>query len=409
MTKEFSFPKNKIKFLLLEEVHPVAVDKLQRAGYAVKTVAKSLSSDELLTEIADAHVLGIRSKTKVEAKHLEAAKKLLAIGCFGVGTNQVDLDSATNHGVPVFNAPFGNTRSVAELAMAMIFGLARKMPEKSCKMHHGRWDKSAKGAIEVRGKTLGLIGFGYIGQQVGLLAQSVGMNVIFFDTIRKLELGNARQVDSIADLLKAADFVSLHVPALPKGQILINKNELDLMKPGSYLLNLSRGTLVDLPALRAALQSGRLAGAGIDVYPKEPQTNSEPFECELAGLDNVILTPHLGGSTEEAQYNIGLEVSAAFIKYIDTGGAGTAVNFPKVELAEFQGSHRILNIHRNVPGVLTEINGIISQVGANIDSQILGTYKDIGYLIMDVSKAFSDDVKDRIAALSSSIKTRILY
>ncbi len=409
MKQELSIPRNETKVLLLEEVHQAAISRLQENGYNVKVIPRSLSSEELLEEIRDVHVLGIRSKTKINENHLLEAKKLIGIGCFGVGTSQVAVDKATSLGIPVFNAPFGNTRSVAELAMAFILSLARKASDKSCKMHKGHWDKSSKGAIEVRGKKLGIIGYGHIGQQVGLLAQAVGMEVIFFDLMKRLELANARQVETLDKLFKEADFVTLHVPALPGGRALIGAKELAKMKKGSYLLNLSRGNLIDFAALKEAITSKHLAGAGIDVYPSEPKTNNEPFQTELAGLDNVILTPHIGGSTEEAQLNIGAEVALTFVKFIDTGATTGAVNFPQVDLPVLPESHRILHVHRNIPGVLTEVNTLISSLGANIDSQYLSTYKDIGYLVMDVNKELSDEVRTKILALSGSIKTRLLY
>jgi len=409
MAKELSYPKHKIKILLLEGVHQVAVDKLRDCGYAVKEIVKSLSPDELMEEIRDAHVLGIRSKTKVLPEHLNEAKRLLVIGCFGVGTNQVPLEHAMRCGVPVFNAPFGNTRSVAELAFACIINLARKVTDKCTKMHQGLWDKSAKGAIEIRGKTLGLVGFGHIGQQVGVLAEACGMRVVFYDQLRRLPLGNARQVDSMKDLLAESDFISLHVPAMAGNRPLISTAELQQMKRGSYLLNLSRGSLIDFSALKEALQSGHIAGAAVDVYPSEPKTNSEPFSCELTGVENVILTPHLGGSTEEAQYNIGEEVAAAFINFIDAGVTTGAVNFPQVSMPVVPNTHRVLNVHKNEPGVLVEVNKIVSDLGVNIAGQFLGTHKDVGYLVMDVEKDISEELKNQIQALSSNIKTRILY
>lgn len=409
MSQECSFPRNKIKILLLENIHAVASEKLKEAGYAVETIGRSLTPEELLEQIKDAHVVGIRSRTKIGPEHIEAAGRLLAIGCFGVGTNQVALDKATEKGVPVFNAPYGNTRSVAELAIGNIIALARKTADRNAKMHQGLWDKTAKGMHEVRDKVLGIVGYGHIGQQVGILAEGLGLRVIFYDRLQQLPLGNSRQVDTMEQLLAQADFITLHVPALKSGGALIGAAELSKMKKGAYLINTSRGSHIDMAALKAALESGQLGGAALDVYPVEPKSNKEEFKCELAGLENVILTPHLGGSTEEAQYKIGLEVAAAFAKFIDMGTTMGAVNFPRVDLPPDESSHRILNVHKNVPGVLTEVNRVISNLGANINAQYLSTYKDIGYLVMDVNKDVSDAVKSEIAALPTSIKTRILY
>ncbi len=409
MTKHVSYPKNKIKFLLLEKIHPVAVGKLQESGYLVHEIPRSLSEEEMLEEIRDAHVVGIRSKTRITAAHLQEAKRLLAIGCFGVGTNQVALDAATSLGIPVFNAPISNTRSVAELGMAAILMLARKIGDKNNQMHQGIWDKSSEGANEIRGKTLGILGYGHIGQQVGLMAEAMGMEIVFFDRIKKLPLGTAKQVDTMADVLKTSDFVTLHVPSSSQNKALIGKAELALMKRGSSLLNLSRGDLVDMAALKEAIQSKQLGGAAVDVFAKEPKTNKEEFRCELTGLENVILTPHIGGSTEEAQHNIGVDVANSFIKFIDTGATVGAVNFPQIDMPVIPEAHRILNVHKNIPGVLKEVNRIVAECGANIDSQYLSTYKDIGYLIMDLNKQVSDEVKEKLAGLESDIKTRILY
>jgi D-3-phosphoglycerate dehydrogenase len=409
MDRELSFPKNKIKILLLEGIHDVAVERLRESGYAVESNPKSLTAEELLDVIPDVHVLGIRSKTKVNSQHFTAARRLLAVGCFGVGTNQVDLDAAAGSAVPVFNAPYGNTRSVAELTIADVIFLARRAADKNCKMHNGIWSKSAKGAREVRDKVIGIVGYGHIGQQVGLLAEAVGMRVLFFDMSKRLPLGTAKLAESFDALLAESDFVTLHVPAMPNNRPLISRDEIAKMKDRSYLLNLSRGSLIDFTAVKEAVESGKLAGAAVDVYPAEPKGNNEPFACELAGVENVILTPHLGGSTEEAQYNIALEVSAAFVKLIDSGCTFGAVNFPQVDLPFCPESHRILNVHRNEPGVLSAVNKIIADLGANINAQYLSTYKNIGYLVMDVNKAVSEEVKEQIAALATSIRTRILY
>ncbi len=402
-----SFPKQKLKILILENIDHIACVRFQEAGYSPEEITRSLKEDELLEAIEDAHVLCIRSKTKVTKEHLKKAKRLLVIGCFGVGTNQVATEEATNLGIPVFNAPYSSTRSVAELAIGCVIMLARNAFSASEKMHQGMWEKSSSGSYEVREKVIGIVGYGHIGQQVGLLAEALGLQVLFYDSIKKLPLGRARQVSSLQELLKESDFVSLHVPGLSRE--LLGASELSLMKQGSYLLNFSRGNTVSLAALKEALQSNHLAGAAIDVYPNEPKTNKEPFQCELATLNNVILTPHIGGSTEEAQYKIALEVSASLLGYIESGATMGAVNFPQVNLPPFPNSHRILNIHRNVPGVLSEVNKIISDLGANIDAQHLSTYKEIGYLIMDINKTLSDEVRESISRLDSNLKTRVLY
>ncbi len=409
MAREYSFPKHKIKILLLEKVHAAGAERLREAGYSVEEIPKALSDADLLEKISDVHVLGIRSRTRLTEEHIRQAHRLLTVGCFGVGTNQVALEAAARHGVPVFNAPYSSTRSVAELTVAGVFMLARQIGDKNTSMHQGVWDKSSIGAHEIRSKIIGLVGYGHIGQQVGLLAESCGLKVLFYDKTKKLPLGNAHPTESIQDLLGQADFVSLHVPAFPKGQYLIGAEELAMMKRGSVLINTSRGSLVDLSALKKALEEQLVAGAALDVFPEEPKTGNAEFKCELAGLPNVVLTPHIGGSTEEAQLNVSLEVADAFIKFIDTGATSGSVNFPQVDLPVMHGSHRILNIHRNVPGVLTDVNKIVSAVGANIDSQYLSTYKDIGYLIMDINRELSEEVKEQIAALPSNIKTRILY
>lgn len=409
MAQEYSYPKNKIKILLLEGVHEVAINQLKNAGYDVHTNPKSLGPDELLEAIQDAHIVGIRSKTKITETHIASAKRLLGIGCFGVGTNQVALDAATQFGVPVFNAPYGNTRSVAELTIAGIILCARRAADKIVKMHQGRWHKSAKGAHEVRGKIIGIVGYGHIGQQVGLLAEAMGMQVVFYDQMSRLPLGNSRPLLSMEELLRTADFITLHVPAKPDGSPLIGRNELAIMKKGSCLLNLSRGNLIDFKALREAVESGKVGGAAIDVYPQEPKGNDEAFDCGLCGVDNIMLTPHIGGSTEEAQYNIGVEVATAFTKFIDGGSTEGAVNFPRVTLPPFPGSHRILNVHRNEPGVMSAVTKIVSDVGANISAQYLSTYKGIGYLIMDIGTDLADETKRRISELPTSIKTRILF
>jgi D-3-phosphoglycerate dehydrogenase len=409
MEKRYSFPREKMKILLLEGVHQACTDRFLQAGYQPELLKNALSEEELLKLISGVHVLGIRSKTQVTKRVIDAAENLLAIGCFCIGTDQVDLATAALQGVPVYNAPFSNTRSVAELAMAEMVMLARRAAHKSQLLHRGVWEKSAEGCVEVRNKTVGLIGYGHIGPQVGLLAESFGMKVYYFDIVGKLPFGNATPVASLEELLKVSDFVSLHVPETAETRNMISARELALMKKGAFLLNLSRGKIVDLEALRAALQRGALGGAAIDVFPEEPASNDDPFSTPLMGLDNVILTPHIGGSTIEAQRNIGLEVASTLLKFIEVGSTTGSVNFPQVELPTVRDSHRILNIHRNVPGVLSSINTIIAQMGGNIQAQYLNTLGDVGYLIIDVDQQISQAVKSKIDELASSIKTRLLF
>ncbi len=409
MTKQYSFPKDKVRILLLEGIHPAAVDIFREAGYEARVVKPAMSDEELLAVIEPIHVLGIRSRTQIRQPVFGASRRLLAVGCFCIGTDQVDLDAAASKGVPVFNAPFSNTRSVAELTLAEVVMLSRKAAHRSMELHSGRWEKSAAGSREVRNKTIGIVGYGHIGSQVGLLAEAFGMRVVFYDIVNKLPLGNAVQLASLGELLQNADFVTLHVPESPETRNMISGRELSLMKGGSFLLNLSRGSVVDLVPVRDALASGHLAGAALDVFPREPGSSSDTFDCELRGLTNVILTPHIGGSTEEAQRNIGIEVASALVKYIETGSSSGAVNFPHVDLPLVRNRHRVLNIHRNVPGVLSNINRIVAEMGVNISSQYLGTRHDIGYLIMDVDQKISREVKRQIDLLDTTIKTRLLF
>ncbi len=409
MSNPEAFPASSIKVLVLEKINQSAVNVFKEAGYSVSEVPKSLGEEELMEHIEDVHILCIRSKTKVTEAHIEKAGKLLAIGCFGVGTNQVAKDAALAAGVPVFNAPFASTRSVAELAVAGVMNLARRLGDCNTNLHSGRWEKSAVGSFEVRDKVLGIVGYGHIGQQVGLLAEALGLRVIFSDMMARLPLGNSRQVESMDAVLKEADFVSLHVPAQPGGKSLIGKEELAKMKKGSYVLNLSRGSLVDVAALKESIESGHTAGAMLDVYPTEPRTGSEDFSPELKGVKNAFLTPHVGGSTEEAQKNIGIEVASTLSKYVNTGQSHGSVNFPQVLLPAYPDSSRILNIHQNVPGVLGEITKLCSELSVNIDSQYLNTRGDIGYLVMDVAPDKSKDLSEKIKALPMSIKTRALY
>jgi len=409
MHKRYSFPKEKMKILLLEGVHQAGIDRLTEAGYNPELLKVALGEEELLKRVPGVHVLGIRSKTRVSKRVLEAAESLLAIGCFCIGTDQVDLPAAGLQGVPVFNAPFSNTRSVAELTLAEMVMLARRAAHKSQLLHRGVWEKSAEGCVEVRNKSVGIVGYGHIGPQVGLLAESFGMKVYYYDILGKLPFGNATAVTSLDELLKVSDFVSLHVPETPETRDMIGKREIGLMRQGAFLLNLSRGRVVDLQAVRSALMSGHLGGAAIDVFPAEPASNDEPFSCPLLGLDNVILTPHIGGSTIEAQKNIGLEVANTLLKFVEVGSTTGSVNFPQVELPLVRDSHRILNIHRNVPGVLSSINTIIADMGGNIQAQYLNTMGEVGYLIVDVDQKVSQAVKAKIDELPTSIKTRLLF
>jgi len=406
--KKTSFPKNKIKILLLENIHLNAVELFKKEQFQVELLKESLSEEELIEKLKNVHALGIRSKTKITELSLKNANRLLCVGCFCIGTDQVDLEITEKKGIPVFNSPFSNTRSVAEIIIAEIISLSRRLTDKSSEMHRGVWDKSAKDCHEIRGKILGIVGYGHIGSQLSVLAESMGMKVIYFDIVKVLALGNSRACESLEDLLKCADFVSLHVPKTEQTFNMITEKQIMMMKKGSYLLNASRGTVVDITALATALKSGHLSGAAVDVYPKEPESNIKDWISELQNCPNTILTPHIGGSTEEAQHSIGIEVAEKMIKLINTGSTKTAVNFPSIDLpCERLGAHRILNIHKNIPGVLKNINGLLSE--NNVIAQVLSTSNAIGYLILDCEKETSHTLKKEIAALPSSIKTRILY
>jgi D-3-phosphoglycerate dehydrogenase len=404
-----SFPKADIKILLLENVHPVATEAFRAEGFQVETVKSALPEAELLARVRDAHVLGIRSKTQITPAVIDEMRRMLAVGAFCIGTNQIALGAASRGGVPVFNAPFSNTRSVAELILAEIVMLSRHLGDRSREVHDGRWRKVATGSHEVRGHTIGIVGYGHIGSQVGVLAEAFGMRVVFFDVAARLPMGNNRSLPRLEDVLEVADFVTLHVPETPQTKYMIGADELARMKPGACLLNASRGTVVRIDALADAIGRGHIGGAAVDVYPEEPESNSDGFASPLRNLPNVILTPHIGGSTEEAQEAIGREVSSALIKYINTGTTAGAVNFPQIELPLSRGAHRILNVHKNVPGVLRDINRIVSDHNANIRAQVLSTDPDIGYLVMDLEQDVSQDVKRAIAVLPTSIKTRILF
>lgn len=410
--KKTSFPKQDIRVLLLEGVSQTAVDTFRAAGYSqIDYHAKALPEDELKARIAEAHIVGLRSRTQLTAEVLAEAKRLLAIGCFCIGTNQVDLDAAEVAGIPVFNAPYSNTRSVAELVVAQAVMLMRGIPRKNAECHRGGWSKAADGSHEVRGKTLGIIGYGHIGTQVGVLAEGLGMRVVFHDIETKLSLGNARAAAGLDELLAVADVVTLHVPETPATKNMFGAAQLAAMKRGAHLINASRGTVVDIDALAAALASGHVGGAAVDVFPVEPKANGDEFLSPLRGLDNVLLTPHIGGSTLEAQDNIGVEVAAKLVRYSDNGSTLSAVNFPEVTLPEHEGSLRLLHIHRNVPGVLSKVNEIFSRHALNIDGQFLRTDPKVGYVVIDVSadEAQANALKDELAAIPGTLRTRVLY
>ena len=407
-----SFPKQDIKILLLEGISRTALDALRTAGYSnIEFHEKALAQPELRRRVADAHLIGIRSRTNLTAEILGEARRLIAVGCFCIGTNQVDLDAAESLGVPVFNAPYSNTRSVAELVVAEAVMLARGIPQKNALCHRGGWMKSAAGSVEVRGKTLGIVGYGHIGTQVGVLAESLGMQVLYFDIEAKLALGNAHAAASLDDLLPRADIVSLHVPETPETKWMIGAAQLAAMRAGAILINAARGTVVDIDALAASLKSGHLSGAAIDVFPVEPQGNDDEFVSPLRGMDNVILTPHVGGSTLEAQDNIGREVAAKLLRYSDNGSTLSAVNFPEVSLPGHANSQRLLHIHKNVPGILSRINEIFSRESINIDAQFLQTDTNVGYVVIDVSTSaeHAGELKDALAAIPGTLRARVLY
>ncbi|MFL9711811.1 phosphoglycerate dehydrogenase [Methylobacillus sp. Pita1] len=410
MTQQLSLPKDKIRFLLLEGVHQNAVDVLNAAGYRNIDYRKTaLDEDALIEAIKDVHFLGIRSRTQVTGRVLDAANKLTAIGCFCIGTNQVDLDGALERGIPVFNAPYSNTRSVAELVLAQTILLLRGIPEKNALVHKGGWTKSAEGSFEARGKTLGIVGYGSIGSQLSVLAESLGMKVIYFDVIAKLPLGNARQVGTMEELLSQADVVSLHVPELPSTMNMMRAEQFAQMKKGGIFINAARGTCVDIDALATVIESKHLAGAAIDVFPVEPKSNDEEFLSPLRPFENVILTPHIGGSTQEAQANIGIEVGEKFVRYSDAGSTITAVNFPEVSIPQQPGTHRLLHIHRNVPGVLSAVNSLFARNNINIAAQSMMTKGDIGYMIMDVEASASDAAIEALQTVEGTLRTRVLY
>jgi len=404
-----SYPKNRIKALLLENVHAKAEELFRAEGYQVETISGALDEEELSEKIKDVSILGIRSKTQVTAKVLEKANRLMCIGAFCIGTNQIDLEAAQDKGVAVFNAPYSNTRSVVELAISEIVMLMRNLPDKIRNMHQGAWQKSAASAFEVRGKKLGIIGYGNIGAQLSVLAEGMGMDVYYYDLVDRLAMGNATQCTSLEEVLQTVDVLTLHVDGRPENARMIGARELSMMKKGSYLLNLSRGSVVDIPALAEHLQSGHLAGAGIDVFPEEPKTNEEPFESELLGLPNLILTPHIGGSTREAQFNIGQYVPGKIMDYINTGNTFNSVSFPNLQLPQLENAHRLLHIHKNVSGVMAKINRVLADHNTNIVGQYLKTNERIGYVISDIDKAYDKELIRDLKAIENTIKFRVLY
>ena len=409
MTKT-SLDKSKIKILLLEGVHSSAVQTFTKAGYSnVELLAHALEGDELKAKIADVHFVGVRSRTQLTREVLEAAKKLVGIGCFCIGTNQVDLIAAQEKGIVVFNAPYSNTRSVAELVLAEAILLLRGIPEKKAVAHRGGWLKSADNAFEIRGKTLGIVGYGSIGTQLSVLAEGLGMHVLFHDVVAKLPLGNAHQAASLEDLLSRSDIVTLHVPELPSTQWMMGEKEFAAMKPGSIFINAARGTVVVIDELAKALKSGKLLGAAVDVFPVEPKSNKDEFISPLRGLDNVILTPHIGGSTMEAQANIGLEVADKLVRYSDNGTTISAVNFPEVALPEHPGQNRILHVHHNVPGVLSAINQVFAENGINVAGQYLRTHEKLGYVVIDLEPGSSALALEKLAQVPGTVRCRVLF
>ena len=405
-----SYPKEKIKILLLENISDLAVNNFLSQGYTqVEKLSKAIPEAELINKIKQVHLLGIRSKSQVTENVLKAAAKLQAIGCFCIGVNQVDLKSATNCGIAVFNAPYSNTRSVAELVIGASIMLIRRIPDKSASAHKGLWKKEASGSYELRGKTLGIIGYGNIGSQVSVLAEALGMKVIFYDVETKLPLGNATDVRTLKELLINSDVVTIHVPETPQTKNLINKNNLKYCKHGSIIINYARGEVMDLDALKKCIESGQIAGAAVDVFPVEPEKNGDEFRTPLQGLPNVLLTPHIGGSTEEAQQNIGEDVSSKLLNYLDKGVSLGSHTVPALALPSQAGSHRILHIHKNVPGVLSDINGALSQNKINIVGQYLKTNETIGYVVVDVDKKLSDKAARLLKDVPNTIKVRLLY
>lgn len=407
--RALSYPKNRIKVLLLENIHDRAVEMLKEEGYQVEVYGAGLTEEELCEKIKDVSILGIRSKTQVTAKVLKKAKRLLGIGAFCIGTNQIDLDAAQKKGVAVFNAPFSNTRSVVELAIGEIIMLMRNLPDRFAAMHEGQWNKSAQNSFEIRGKALGIIGYGNIGAQLSVLAESMGLRVYYFDIEEKLALGNATKCESLDELLEIADVITLHVDGRPDNKNIFGKAEFDKMKPGTIFINLSRGHVVDILALKSALESGHLGGAAVDVFPEEPISNNEEFISELRGLKNVILTPHIGGSTLEAQVNIAQFVPAKLMEYINTGSTNNSVNFPNITLPILKDAHRFIHLHRNNPGILAKINNVLARHDINIVGQYLKTNELVGYVITDINKDYDKEVMADLKSIEGTIKFRVLY
>ena len=409
-TNKTSYPKDKIKILMLENISDAAIKVFKDAGYAdIKKISGALSEEQLISEIKHVHMVGIRSKTQITEKVLQHAEKLQAIGCFCIGTNQVNLNAARKKGIVVFNAPYSNTRSVAELVIGASIILIRKILDKNKAAHEGQWNKDAKGSFEIRGKTLGIIGYGNIGSQVSILAESLGMKVIFYDTVTKLPLGNAESRKTLKDVVSKADIITLHIPETQQTKNLINKNLLKQFKKDSILINFARGEVVELDALAAALKNGYLSGAAIDVFPVEPEKNGDPFSSPLQNIPNVLLTPHIGGSTEEAQYNIGEDVSAKLLQYLEMGATTGSHTVPELNLSPQEGTHRILHIHTNVPGVLSEINTTLSENKINVLGQYLKTNDEIGYVVLDIDKKLSKNAVELLRKVKGSLKVRLLY
>lgn len=408
LPRNISFPKHRIKILLLENVHPDAFKKLSKDGFTVETVSRSLSENELIEKIKDVHVLGIRSKTQVTKKVIEAAEKLMVVGAFCIGTKQIDLEACKENGILVFNAPYSNTRSVVELAIGEIIMLMRSVFQRSTELHNGQWNKTAKGSREVRGKKLGIVGYGNIGKQLSVLAEALGMNVFYYDVEDKLALGNATKVAQLSDLLEISDVVTLHIDDNAANKNFFGEKEISQMKEGAYLVNLSRGFVVDIKALVAALKSGKIAGTAVDVYPEEPRKNGD-FFTELIGLPNVILTPHVGGSTEEAQKDIADFVPNKMMAYINSGNTVDAVNFPNIRLPQHKNAHRFLHIHKNIPGVMAKINKVLAKYDMNITGQYLSTDEKVGYVITDLDKEYNQKVITKLREVEGTIKFRVLY
>lgn len=409
LNTKFSYPKSRIKVLLLENVHPIALELLKEEGYQVEVASGALSEEELCEKIRGISILGIRSKTNVTKKVLEHANRLLAIGAFCIGTNQIDLEECQKRGVAVFNAPFSNTRSVVEMAIAEIIFLMRRFQDKSVGMHQGKWDKSATGSFEIRGKKLGIVGYGNIGAQLSVLAENLGMNVFYYDVIERLALGNATKLNSLEELLATCDVISLHVDGRKENKCLIDKDKIAKMKPGALLVNLSRGHVVDIPALRDGMLSGHIGGCAVDVFPEEPKNNKEPFTSELIGLPNTILTPHIGGSTLEAQENIARFVPGKIMEYVNTGNTYNSVNFPNIQLPFLKEAHRLIHLHQNEPGVLAKINQVLANYQINIVGQYLKTNEKIGYVITDIDKVYDAEAIEALKNIPGTIRFRTLY